>query len=150
MAASGASRGSSCSSNGLPSARRPLMVMRPPPCRKKAVEARPAKRSGMCAGARAEASPEMRRPVTSGVPISRPTAWSASSRRPPGSTKLLVPPPKAARRLRNPSFTAVSIVDSYAHAGTKVFDYKLDNLRLAFGDPRIWNQGIPKHVSLAC
>src|SRR3989454_140863 len=109
MAASGASRASSSCSNGLPSAKRPLIFALPPPRRKNAAAARPANKSGIRAGARSVTSPWMRRSVTRGVPISRPTACSASSSRAPGSTKVLVPPPSAASRRKKPSFTAVSM-----------------------------------------
>src|SRR5438132_567389 len=109
MAASGASRASSSCSNGLPSAKRPLIFALPPPRRKNAAAARPANKSGIRAGATSVTSPSMRRSVTRGVPISRPTACSASSSRPPGSTKVLVPPPSAASRRKKPSFTAVSM-----------------------------------------
>ena len=108
-AASGASRGSRRSSNFFPSAQRPEIFTAPPPYSKNAAEARPAKRSGSRSGAAPETSPETRRPVTSGVPISRPTACSASSSRAPGSTSVLVPPPSAASLRRKPEFTAVSM-----------------------------------------
>ena len=109
MAASGASRASSSCSNWLPSAKRPVIFTRPPPRRKNAAAARPANKSGILVGASPVTSPSMCRSVTRGVPISRPTDCSASSSRAPGSTNVLVPPPSAASRRKNPSFTAVSM-----------------------------------------
>src|SRR5882762_10329031 len=109
MAASGACRGSTFCSNRPPSAIRPVTFTRPPLNRKNAADARPANRSGNREGAGSTTPPSSRRSVTSGVPISRPTACSASSRRVPGSTSVLVPPPSAASLRRNPPFTAVSM-----------------------------------------
>src|SRR3989441_9180043 len=131
MAASGASRASSSRSNGLPSAKRPLIFALPRPRRKKAAAARPANKPGFRAGAKSVPSPWMRRSVPRGVPISRPTACSASSSRAPGSTKVLVPPPSAASRRKKPSFTAVSMPTVNTRASPSSDCSRLSTLEVA-------------------